>query len=32
MSYIKCYATRIGKYDSNLYKIHLWDEGGHNSI
>ena len=32
MSYIKCYATRIGKYDSNLYKINLWDEGGYNSF
>ena len=32
MSYIKCYATRIGKYDSNLYKINLWDEGGYDSF
>ncbi len=32
MSYIKCYATRLGKYDSNLYKIDLWDEGGHEEI
>tara|TARA_Y100000385_G_scaffold290066_1_gene361672 strand:+ start:301 stop:2082 length:1782 start_codon:yes stop_codon:yes gene_type:complete len=26
MSYIKCYAKRLGKYGSNLYKIDLWDE------
>ena len=32
MSYIKCYATRLGKYDSNLYKINLWDEGGYDEI
>tara|TARA_Y100001938_G_scaffold151060_1_gene245575 strand:- start:2922 stop:4682 length:1761 start_codon:yes stop_codon:yes gene_type:complete len=30
--YKKCYATRIGGYDSNRYKIDLWDEDGHQEI
>ena len=30
--YKKCYATRLGKYGSNRWKIDLWDEDGHQEI